>query len=111
MNGMSDGVGSRQNGLSLTELLVVLTITAIGLTFAGLAFTSYFDRVSAERAAQVFAQDLTLARDWAVRAGGAPQAGIVVLRLALDALADHYENARKTRRSAVDVGEVPAVEQ
>ncbi len=51
------------------------------------------------------------ARDWAVRAGGAPQAGIVVLRLALDALADHYQNARMTRRSAVDVGEVPAVEQ
>ena len=57
----------RRDGFTLVELLVVLTITAIGLTFAGLAFTSYFERVSAERAAQVFAQDLTLARDWALR--------------------------------------------
>lgn len=57
----------RNGGFTLIELLVVLTITAIGLTFAGLSFTSYFERVSAERAAQVFAQDLTLARDWAVR--------------------------------------------
>jgi len=31
------------------------------------------------------------ARDWAISTGGAPQAGIVVLRLALEALADHYE--------------------
>ena len=39
------------------------------------------------------------ARDWAVRIGGAPQAGIVVLRLALDALADHYEKRRRGRPS------------
>lgn len=49
------------------------------------------------------------ARDWAIRSGGAPQAGIVVLRLALDALADHYE--KKTRgRSGAD-REITAVKQ
>ena len=42
------------------------------------------------------------ARDWAVRIGGAPQAGIVVLRLALDALADHYEKGRRGRPSIVE---------
>lgn len=57
----------RRSGFTLIEMIVVLSITAIGLTFAGVAFNSYFQRVSAERAAQVFAQDLTLARDWAVR--------------------------------------------
>jgi hypothetical protein len=31
------------------------------------------------------------ARDWAVARGDAPQAGVVVLRLALDALADHWQ--------------------
>jgi prepilin-type N-terminal cleavage/methylation domain-containing protein len=57
----------RRAGFTLLELVIVLSITAIGLTFAGVAFASYFQRVSAERAAQVFAQDLTLARDWAMR--------------------------------------------
>jgi len=57
----------RRAGFTLVELLIVLSITAIGLTLAGLAFTGYFGRVSAERAAQVFAQDLTLARSYAIR--------------------------------------------
>jgi len=57
----------RRGGFTLLEMVMVLTITAIGLSFAGVAFNSYYQRVSAERAAQVFAQDLTLARDWAVR--------------------------------------------
>jgi hypothetical protein len=42
------------------------------------------------------------ARDWALRIGGAPQAGIVVLRLALDALADHYEKGRRAAPSRID---------
>lgn len=57
----------RRRGFTLIEMIVVLSITAIGLTFAGVAFSAYFQRTSAERAAQVFAQDLTLARNWAVR--------------------------------------------
>lgn len=57
----------RRVGFTLIELVVVLAIMAIGLGFAGVAFSGYFERVSAERAAQVFAQDLTLARSWAVR--------------------------------------------
>lgn len=58
---------SRRKGFTFIELLVVLSLSAIGLTFALLSFGGYFQRVNAERAAQVFAQDLTLARTWAVR--------------------------------------------
>ena len=54
-------------GFTLLELVVVLTLTFIGLAFVSLRFTDYLHRVSARRAAQVFAQDLTLARTWAVR--------------------------------------------
>jgi prepilin-type N-terminal cleavage/methylation domain-containing protein len=57
----------RTGGFTLLELAVVLMISGIGLTFALLSFGGYFQRVSAERAAQVFAQDLTLARSFAVR--------------------------------------------
>lgn len=56
-----------RGGFTLLEVLVVLSLAAIGLTFALLSFGGYFQRVNAERAAQVFAQDLTLARTWAVR--------------------------------------------
>ncbi len=51
------------------------------------------------------------ARDWAISTGGAPQAGIVVLRLALDALADHYEKSKRVGQSLVDVGEVTALKE
>ena len=57
-------------GIGLPSVVVKLTfhtITAIMLTFASFVFSGYFERVAAERAAQVFAQDLTLARNWAVR--------------------------------------------
>ena len=57
----------RRAGFTLIEMIVVLTITVIMLTFASFVFSGYFERVAAERAAQVFAQDLTLARNWAVR--------------------------------------------
>jgi prepilin-type N-terminal cleavage/methylation domain-containing protein len=57
----------RRAGFTIVELLIVMTISAVGLGFAALAFTGYFERVAAENAAQVFAQDLVLARSWAVR--------------------------------------------
>jgi hypothetical protein len=50
-------------------------------------------------------------RDCAISTGGAPQAGIVVLRLALDALADHYEKSKRVGQSLVDVGEVTALKE
>jgi len=58
---------SGRGGFTLVELVVVLMLSAIGLSFALLSFGGYFQRVNAERAAQVFAQDLTVARAWAVR--------------------------------------------
>lgn len=61
------GVRARQ-GFTLIELAIVVSVAAIGLTFATMAFSGYFQRVNAERAAQIFAQDLTLARNAAVRA-------------------------------------------
>lgn len=62
-------MGGRAGGLGFTiiEVVVVLALIAIALTFAMVAFSGYFQRVSAQRAAQLFAQDLTLARMWAVR--------------------------------------------
>jgi hypothetical protein len=51
------------------------------------------------------------ARDWAISTGGAPQAGIVVLRLALDALADHYEKSKRVGQSVVNAGEVTALKK
>ncbi len=50
-------------------------------------------------------------RDCAISTDGTPQAGIVVLRLALDALADHYEKSKRVGRSLVDVGEVTALKE
>lgn len=55
-------------GFTLIELLVVVTVAAVVLTMGTLAFSEYFQRDSARRAAQVFAQDLTAARSQAVRA-------------------------------------------
>ena len=58
---------ARRGGFTLIEVTVVLMLSAIGLSYAFLSFGGYFQRVSAERAAQVFAQDLTVARSWSVR--------------------------------------------
>ncbi len=58
---------SARRGFTLIEVLVVLILVGIGLTYASLTFGGYFQRVAAERAAQVFAQDLTMARNWATR--------------------------------------------
>jgi prepilin-type N-terminal cleavage/methylation domain-containing protein len=57
-----------RGGFTLIELVIVLTLSAIMLSFAGLALGQYFGRTSARRAAQLFSQDLTQARMFAVRA-------------------------------------------
>jgi len=56
-----------RGGFTILELTVVLSLSALTLGFAGLTFSRYFNRSSARRAAQVFAQDLTQARLVAVR--------------------------------------------
>jgi prepilin-type N-terminal cleavage/methylation domain-containing protein len=56
-----------RSGFTLLELLIVLTIGSIIVALGGLSFSGYFQRNSARRAAQVFAQDLVAARSYAVR--------------------------------------------
>jgi len=56
------------DGFTLLELTIVLVLSALTLGFASVAFTGYVQRVSAERAAQVFARDLSTARSAALRA-------------------------------------------
>jgi prepilin-type N-terminal cleavage/methylation domain-containing protein len=57
--------GSR--GFTIIEVIVVLTIGAVIAGMGTLAFSGYFQRDSARRAAQVFAQDLVAARGYAIR--------------------------------------------
>ena len=57
----------KSTGFTLLELLIVLTLFSLTLGFGSLAFGTYYRRSAARRAAQVFAQDLTLARATAVR--------------------------------------------
>lgn len=56
-----------RRGFTLIELLIVVTIAAVVMTLGTLAFSDYFQRDSARRAAQVFAQDLSAARSYALR--------------------------------------------
>lgn len=58
----------RAAGFTLLEMTIVLVLSGVTLGFASLSFGGYLQRVSAQRAAQVFAQDLTLARSAALRA-------------------------------------------
>ena len=55
------------SGFTLLELTVVMALSALALGFASVAFGGYLQRVSAQRAAQVFARDLALARSSALR--------------------------------------------
>ena len=57
----------RRGGFTILELTVVLSLSALTMGFAGLTFSRYFNKSSARRAAQIFAQDLTQARMFAVR--------------------------------------------
>lgn len=54
-------------GFTLLELTIVLVIAALGMTVAGITMSGYVQRTAAQRAAQVFVQDLRLARTTAVR--------------------------------------------
>lgn len=56
-----------RRGFTLVELAIVLAIGAAFLGFAGWTFSGYVQRTSAQRAAQVFARDLALARSTALR--------------------------------------------
>ena len=68
MNAAAGRVGRRgDSGFTLIELTIVILISSVILVFAGLTFSGYFQRNSARRAAQVFAQDLTAARSFALR--------------------------------------------
>ena len=51
----------------MVELLVSLILSAITLGLASVVFAGYQSRTAAQRAAQVFAMDLSLARTSAVR--------------------------------------------
>lgn len=57
----------RRAGFTLIELTVVVAVAAIVMSFGALAFTGFFQRNAAHRAAQIFAQDLIAARSFAVR--------------------------------------------
>lgn len=57
----------RRRGFTLLEMTIVLVLSGLTLGFAALTFSDYARRVSAQRAAQVFARDLALARSSALR--------------------------------------------
>ena len=54
-------------GFSLLEMMIVLVLTSVTMAFAMLGFSGYLQRSSPQRAAQIFARDLTVARATAVR--------------------------------------------
>ncbi len=54
-------------GFTLIELAIALLLISLATTIGLLSFNGYFQRVAAQRAAQVFARDLTMARGWATR--------------------------------------------
>jgi prepilin-type N-terminal cleavage/methylation domain-containing protein len=56
-----------RRGFTIIEVLVMLALISLVTTFGILRFNGYFQRSAAQRAAQVFARDLSLARSWATR--------------------------------------------
>ena len=58
---------STQLGFTVVELLVTLILFTIAMALGSSVFSGYQSRTAAQRAAQVFAMDLSLARTSAVR--------------------------------------------
>lgn len=65
-SGLAAVVGPRR-GVTLVEILVAMTLALVTLTATLAVFSGYLSRATAQRAAQVFARDLLLARASAVR--------------------------------------------
>ncbi len=59
--------GRRAGGFSLVELTVVLVLAGISIGMAGGALSGFRQKTAARHAAQLFVQDLSLARAHAVR--------------------------------------------
>jgi prepilin-type N-terminal cleavage/methylation domain-containing protein len=66
LTNLAESVEARR-GLTLVEILVAMTLALVTLTGALAVFSGYLGRTTAQRAAQVFARDLVLARSSAVR--------------------------------------------
>lgn len=64
---MRGGPRRRTHGFTLLEVVVGLMLISAATAFGVLSFNGYFQRAAAQRASQVFARDLTLARGWATR--------------------------------------------
>ncbi|MEX2527683.1 MAG: prepilin-type N-terminal cleavage/methylation domain-containing protein [Gemmatimonadota bacterium] len=67
---LSVGVSGRctaRQGVTLVELLVVMSIVAITLTLGIQAYSSYSDQNAAQRAGEMFTRDLGVTRSTAVR--------------------------------------------
>ena len=54
-------------GFTLLEITVALVIMSLALAGVAISFSSYNQSTSAKRAAQVFAQDLSVSRSYSVR--------------------------------------------
>jgi len=61
------GSVKRGAGFTLIEVLVVLVVMGITTAVVAVTFNQYLDRSSAKRAAEIFRQDLTAARNAAAR--------------------------------------------
>lgn len=59
-----------RDGYTMLEMIVVVTLLLLSLAVASASFSAYQQRTTARRAAQIFAQDLSLARSTAVRSRG-----------------------------------------
>ena len=57
----------RTGGFTLLEITVALLIMSLALAGVAVSFSSYNQSTTAKRAAQVFAQDLSVGRSYAVR--------------------------------------------